>query len=383
MNEFFLEVNGRKFRGFKTIQFSDSLEQFVSIFQVTYAVNERVVNNQRIPKNLVKAQDKVRFFIDNNLIGTCYVDRISISYDADNHTAMISGRAITCDLVDSSINDKSYTQDDFLVLARNILDDNGYNFIKIIGDVKTKKIEQSTNDSVGTFQFADEIETEASNKGKKIFQFLNEYAQKAQVLLRTNKNGNLIVTRENSDKTIGNLINTKDNPNNNIKSASLDFDASQLFRFNKIKSAGNNSFFTEDSISQESNHDDPLIRSPRRIITDAKTTGSEKELNNIIKWETNLRRAKALNYVCTVQGYYTDRKFTQLWNLNTLVKIVDDKCQLNGQFLIKGVSYDKDNDSGSTTTLALVPRGSFNLDPDKVVTDSSSNDFGGAFLNSD
>jgi prophage tail gpP-like protein len=94
-------------------------------------------------------------------------------------------------------------------------------------------------------------------------------------------------------------------------------------------------------------------------------------------WQVNLRRAKGQRYDCTIQGFYSNK---EIWQANTLVQILDDKCQLNGEFLIQGVSYQKSN-SGTFTTLSIVNKGAFTLTP-ATIRSLSSNDFAsGLFKN--
>ncbi len=379
MNEFFIEVNNQKFKGFKTVSVTKSLENFVDIFNITISTKEKIINNQRIPQNLIKVQDKIRIFIDENLILTGFVDQLSISYDVDNHETIISGRSRTSDLVDSNMKQISYTIKDFKQLIEAVLSDNGYTDISVSSDTTIKQIEEKTNDS--GFSFQEEKDTKVSNQT--IFEFLDLYAQKVQILLRTDEEGNILLTREETENTIGNLISTKNNLNNNIISASISIDNTNRFRFNELQSQGDNKSYWKSTTNQTSSSDDTLVRSPRRKITVAKSSSLTSELTDLAKWGVNLRRAKSINYTCAVQGYYNDKKSTSLWNINKLVKVLDDKCLLDGQFLIKDVTFNKSVEEGSTTTLNITNRGAFTLDPETIVKELDSNDFASRLVNTD
>jgi hypothetical protein len=84
-------------------------------------------------------------------------------------------------------------------------------------------------------------------------------------------------------------------------------------------------------------------------------------LNNLAKWSVNVRKAKGSRYNCKVQGFYTQRNQGALWTPNTLVQLTDDRCQVNGQFLIQGVSYSKSL-QGTFTELSIVERGAFTVE---------------------
>ena len=382
-NNIFFEINGVKFEGLIKASLTQTLENFVDIFSLTFSVKENIVNQRRNPENLIRVQDKIRIFIDNNLRSTGNVDKLTISYDDKSHELSIAGRSITSDLVDSDIVGEGYKNlTDYETLIRKVLDDNGYSDIKIINNLG-KLLINLTNDSSGGWGDSEEGETKKSDTNEKIFNFLDKYALEAKILLRTDKDGNIVLTREETQQTIGSLINTKNNPNNNIKGGVIIIDNSKRFRFNEIHTQEDNGFFTISAINQNSSFEDKQVRSPRRSRVTKKFTSNTKDLDPIVKWETNLRRAQSINYSCIVQGYYTDKKNTDLWQSNKLVKVLDDKCQLDGQFLIKGVTYSKDLENGTLTKIDIVQRGTFNLNPDKVTKDLESNDFGNGLINID
>ncbi len=381
-NNFFLEVNGVRFEGFLKASLTQTLENFVDTFSFILSIKDEIKNNRRNPQNLIKAQDKVRIFIDNNLKLTGFVDKLTISWDDKSHEMLINGRSRTSDLVDSDIIGTGYKDlFNFETLVRSVLDQNGYTGIKIINNLGTLPINLK-NDSSGGWGDSDDEGGKTTNE--KIFSFLDRYAVEAKVLLRTNKDGNLVITREESEKTIGSLINTKNNQNNNTKAGKITIDSSNSFRFNEIYATEDNSFTGWSATSQPpAIFEDELVRSPRRSRTAKKFTSNAQDVVGIIEWETNLRRAQSRNYSCVAQGYYTDKKSTDLWEVNKLVPVIDDKCQINSQCLIKGVTYTKDLDNGTLTKLDIVQKGTFNLDPDKVTKDLASNDFGNGLINTD
>lgn len=380
-NNLFFEVNGVKFEGFIKGSLTQTLENFVDIFSFTFSVKETIANQRRVPQDLIKVQDTIRIFIDNELLSTGFVDKLLISFDDETHDLSVIGRSITADLIDSDIDGRTYNNIiDFQSLVTRVLSDNGYNNIKVINGLGALPINLK-GDTSGAWGRGEEKESDTSEK---IFTFLDKYALEAKVLLRTNKDGNIVLTREETEQTIGSITTTKNNLNNNVKSARIIIDNSDRFRFNEIRSEEDNSSTGWTAVSQApSIFEDKLVRSPRRIRNRVKFTSNQADLNDIVKWETNLRRAKSINYSCLVQGFYNNRQNTDLWQPNKLVAVLDDKCQLDGQFLIKGVTYNKDLENGTTTRLDIVNRGTFNLDPDKVTKDLESNDFGTGLINID
>ena len=196
MSEIYLEVNGKRYKGWTNVKVSKSLENFAGQFSFSSTVKE---NASLVVQNDLKLQDEVAVYIDETKIMTGYIEDLNISYSATNHSISVAGRDKTGDLIDSSIRTlKSYNISDFIVLIKTILSDNGYNNIEVInvtGDTLTMEEE-----ALGLSVEATQDET--------IAQFLQKYAKKVQVLLTTNEDGNIVVTRESESVLLGQLVNS-------------------------------------------------------------------------------------------------------------------------------------------------------------------------------
>lgn len=378
-NELFLEINGIRYKGWQSISVSKTIEGLTGQFSFQSSVNEIILNGTRLIENPIKAQDEARIFIDENLVITGTVESLNISYDASSHIVSVGGRDQTGDLVDSSIIQKSYSITKFTTLINTVLKDNGYD-IKVINKVLTIRDltpQDFTGNSTNSFSSSGGATAES---GDTVFSFLDRYAKKLQVLLLTDSDGNIVITREGTE-TIGALLSTKDNTDNNILSASIDINTNERFRFVEVYSQGDNNSFTKPSVDQAGNATDDDIRQPRRIRINSSNTTTTDFLNDLAKWNVNVKRAKGERYNCRVVGYYTDRESGTLWEPNTLVQVEDDKCELSGTFLIQGVTYTKSN-AGSFTDLSIVNRGAFTLDTQKAIQLFSVNDFASNLFNS-
>lgn len=365
-NKIYLEVNGVKYEGFTDISVTRSIENFANQFSFSTTVREgstqaddlgftRISSIKRIQNDLM-VQDEVRVFIDDNLILTGFIEDLNISYDAGSHSISVSGRDKTGDLIDSSTQKKVYTQLDFIKLVEKILSDNGYSSIKVINNLTAGSL--TTLDNSDNTANTNSISPENNDS---IAQFIDSIAKKVQVLVYTNKDGNLVVTREGDEEVNGSLINTANGENNNILSGNIK--VSSLDRFNRLfvfAQAGNKDF-TSQTVSQQGDATDSEVRTSRKKIINYNKPSLNLSLQNYAKWSINIRRAKGARYNCRVQGYYTTRENKEIWQPNTLVQIKDDLCQVNGQFLIQGVTYTKSN-QGSFTDLSIVNRGAFSVD---------------------
>lgn len=355
-----LEVNGVLYRGITDITINQSLENFAKSFSGSIVSKELILENTRIVENPIKVQDEAVIYIDNNKILTGYIEEVNISYDASSHIINFSGRDKVGLLIDSSIISTNYNKQFSLVnLIRQALNDNGYTNIEVI--------EQVAN--IGLFEDNETVSAEE----EPIFSFFDRYARKVQALLTTNEEGNIVITRESTDQAIGSLYSERGGRKNNIKSANLT--NSILNRFNNIEIIGQsgNDTFGANTVNQIGSATDSQITLNRKLRVVTSVTSKEPILNDAARWEVNVRRARGSVYSCVLAqfGFYQDKELTTLWKPNQLVNIKDDKCNLDGTYLIMGVTFNKSND-GTTTTLNITSQGAFSNNPLDEVPDKTT-----------
>lgn len=342
MSNILIEVNGIKYDGFIEAECSAGVERMSRQFRFSTSVKQNVQNDLR-------AQDKVKIFIDNKLFLTGKIETLNISYTPDSHTIEVSGRDQIGDLIDSSIIQKEYSQRDFLKLVTAVLKDNGYSNIKVLSNIETI-----------AFIRLEEGEVVKTEKGETIAQFLDRYAQKVQVLMFSDESGNLVIAREGDEQAVGALLSNIGNSNSNILGASIDIDITDRFKFIELYSQSDNDSFVESSIDQSAIAIDTDITYPRRKRITKSTASKTISLSELAKWNIVIRKAKGSRYQCRVQDFYTSRDKGLLWQMNTLVMVSDDRCQIDGQFLIQNVKFFKSG-AGTFTDLSIVNRGSFTL----------------------
>lgn len=90
-----LRVNGVDFEGFKSGEISLGIEQLCSSFSLEYFDSR----GSQAPTP-IESRDRCTLLIDDRVIMDGWVDSSSIEYDAKSYRAQVSGRSLTCDLVD-------------------------------------------------------------------------------------------------------------------------------------------------------------------------------------------------------------------------------------------------------------------------------------------
>lgn len=364
MSKIYLEVNGIKYEGFTEISVNSSLENFCSSFSFATTLKEKlsiVGSNTGKFANDIKLQNKVKVYIDDIKILTGYIESLDLDYNSQSHNIVYSGRDIGGDMVDSSIIQASYKQRNFAILTQIVLSKNGFTNVKVINKAGLLLLEPT-----------EVIKTE---DGEKVFDFLDRYAKKLQVIIKINRDGDLEIVRED-DSVVKNMLINNRTKDNNILSAELQLTTKDRFNVINVFSQANNRKHTSTSISQKGTAKDSAIRSTRRISLNMSTASQSKTLSALAQWNVNVRRAKGSRYTCKVVDFYSERienilvfelGFNKIWQPNTLVDIVDEVAQIEGTFLIQGVQFNQTVNNGSFTTLSIVERGSF--------TDSATNLF--------
>lgn len=282
-----------------------------------------------------KKNDNVVIYSNNEKIITAKIENITDNVDKSTYSLSISGRDKTGELIDSHMKPKIYKQKTFKSLVQAVLKDNGYNF-KIIEDVITSRLIDKTEDG----------------GHNKIFDFLDEYAKKAQVLLFTDEDGDLVITREGSDLAV-NVLDS-----NNILQSTLDTNINESYKFIDVYGSIKNNYSTKRNL-QKASIVNNLSNTNKRLIVKVSNNSSYKTLNLMANWYKNVKQATGSKYECSVKEH---SQGGLLWKPNSVVNIIDNRKSINGVFLIQGVKY-RSGASGNITDLSIVNLGSFGLPP--------------------
>lgn len=371
MTEFILEVNDKPYKNFKSASISRSMETLSGTFEFVATID----NFNNFP---IKLQDSVRVLLDNTPLLTGFIELVGPSYSNESHEIRLAGRDKTADVIDSSVlSAVTYSPNITLKnIIERLLSGNNITDIKVIDLVSPK-----------SFKEGDIIEGEI---GDTIFDVIDKYCAKRQVLATTDGDGNIIITRGATDELLVKLIHKNINISdklsgrqNNILSASASYSMENRFHAYIIKSQMNLTAINklpgkrsaEVIVDQEGGAIDKDVRRTRDLIISSDTSNNAQTADERGVWEANIRRARAFNYDCTVQGFYADETNKILWEPNKLVQVEDEKCDVSGQLLIKNVTYSF-SESGSLTSMGLGYRDSFTLEANQKAIDARSNSFG-------
>lgn len=342
-----LEVNGKKYYGFTEATADVRLDALSNSFSFEAAP----ANDIKIPFIL---GDECVVYVDDLPVITGHVEVITGSGSYETSKISIIGRDKTADIVDSKIG--------------------------VLNDVKApitfKRVVELVIQHIGaeidvidlagvSLDRADDIV--AAEPGDGAFDFLEKIARKKNVILTSNSDGNVVIQKAIGQLIEASVIHRTDGQGNNAISYAFKYDDTQ--RFHRYEAVGNlnvNSLSTFGAIapkkvvSQSGFVLDERIREGRQYIISSEQFGSSGNMKDRSSWEANIRRARSRVYTAVVTGY--KNQTGDIWTPNTLVKVSDDRANIDDVMLINAVTYRLTSDEGSTTELSLVNRDAYTLE---------------------
>jgi prophage tail gpP-like protein len=362
-----VEVNNIPFTGFQSITVTRSIETGSGTFQISATKKE----GQKFP---IKNGSKIVIKLAGHTVITGFIEKRSGRADSNSNIISLAGRGKIQDVIDCSLQgDQTFTGSTSL---KTIIE-------RVIKDVG---IDIQVIDGSGGIEDFDGQEIEATESDTKAFAFIEKLAKKRQVLITTNGEGNIVITRGLGRHIDTHLIHIENGKNNNVKEATLDEDHSNRFHKYIVKSADNPSADSGGGVkdpkvatNREGISIDNEIRKSRTLVINAESASDNQTSTERAVWKQNFERAKSKTYTATVAGFLAE-KDGKVWEPNFLVNINDDVVEEGGiraQMLIKSVTYNLSNEGGATTTLEFVVKDAYRLQAEQDAIEANANKIGG------
>lgn len=357
-----LEVNGIPYGNFKQGSISSRLDVLCNAMRFTLARDK----TSPLP---FREGSLCKVLIDDELVFTGSIEKLNIDYDKTNHVLVVVGRDLTGDLLDSTLEKisgigRGTSLKDIIKIILAQLSKDTIDVLGIAG-VTVEEVEK-----IDGFNTAADIASPET--GDNAWKFIEELARKRQVLLKTDENSNIIITR--SQPTVlqnGILKNVVGAEDNNIIKGSMAYDLTKRFAVYIIQTQENlialedeRSPDLDQVVSQRGRILDSEIRKGRQMVLAPKFAAASKDNENRAVWERNIRKGRGKLYRVTVAGF---RIGGVLWKINTLVNVRDDFCGLgkpDGEpavMLINSVEFTFSLTRGSITKLTLVDKDTYTL----------------------
>ena len=366
-----LEINGIAYDNFISFGIQRSLDTISGRFSVTASVNE-------MSDWPIKVGSSSRILVDGKPFITGQIDEISVGHSVNAHTIKLTGNSRTIDVVDTSMGTQSsFTGDTtFPDLIKNAL------LVSLI-NTGNEKTDIKVINNVVDLRKISETEFSEGSVGESVFDFISRYAQKLQVFLTDDVDGNIVIFKGRGSPINVNLIKRKDDPKNNILSSNVTYtNAGRFFKY-IIRSQGNlsagdynNEEPTIDIVNKVGEATDDKIRQSRTLIRESDTPLNDEDLTRLANWEANIRRIRGSTYSCTVQGFLPPGNSDQ-WLPGQLITLTDDYSRIEPStaLLVNSVGFSlsiggEKGGGGSITSLNLVDKDAYTEQANKPTGES-------------
>lgn len=371
-----LTLDGVPYTNFTKLSVTQSIEDFAGVFNFEATDVDGTFNRDDYP---AKIGSFCRVTIDDIAVLTGYVEVIDISQDAESHSVNIAGRDVTCDLVDSSVPPSLNFSAQTISLEKMIND--LQDLIGLDLPIINEVADLTDFDSDTIFS----LEAQGT-----IFEFLEPLARKKGVLLTTDGNGSIVITRGGFGGELGkdifNILKDGESGNNNVISSRITYDYSDRFQ-EYIGGSQSNLQALSDLDSDVDNEsitnsiasviDDKAPRDTRKFYFIAEETTNTADLNTRINWEANVRKTRSRVYEATLEGHTITGGVPYWFNEKAIV--IDDPMGVSERMLVQSVTFTESVADGELTTLKFVYRDAYTLTLATPEGDAATNSLGEPF----
>lgn len=320
-----LRVNGEEFAGFKGGTISLGLDQLCSAFSFEY--HDRRGAENPVP---IEEGDRCSLLIDDRVIMDGWVDDSDIEYDAKMYRASVTGRSLTCDLVDCTAMNRpsSWSNAPITAIIADLLNPFG--------------IQARFNGPLGASFAKFKLE-----KGEKVGDAIARLVR-ARGLLAYTVGSDLVIERAGTTTT-NTVIRTGDQVLRGKRHSSL----SQRFSdYHFIGQTRANDTTNGVNAAQLDGHvQDLAVKRYRPLLIVKGGHDSKADLGQIAVLERNQRAGKGERLPYTVRGWEREEG---LWLPNIRTRVIDTITNVDCEMLVVNVSYKfAPRDPGYVTELEL------------------------------
>lgn len=363
-----LRVGGQVFAGWKGVRVHTSLEQIAGTFAL--ALTERWPNQPTAW--VIPPGEFCQVEIGGEPVIAGYVDAVSVSYDAGSHEIKASGRDRTGDLVDCSAPSTAFSGQTFAAIASALTQPYG---IVVYDETELGRkltLKEKKAGKKGTPpkkpRAAGRLPKQACQNGESVHKTLEKLARSEGVLLVSDGEGGLLITRAGLGGDCATVLEF----GKNILRASLEHSHANLYSEITVKgqsaAPGSGKFDVSNAQPKHTvtraktvTTGNSEITRYRPLILVAETQADGQRCRQRAEWEAANRESKAKRISLTVQGWReSDGK---LWRINRRVRVVCPWLRVDGWWLIAGVDFSLE-EGGSLTALTLVGEKVFDLLPE-------------------
>ncbi|WP_035372833.1 phage baseplate assembly protein [Pseudoduganella violaceinigra] len=387
-NKLTLHVGGQVYGGWKIVNVRHGIEQIAGTFEI--ALTERWPDQQTAWAIPPGEFCEVR--IGAHVVINGYVDSVNVSYDSNDHRIQIKGRDKTGDLVDCSAPSQAYSGLTGKQIADRLCAPFG---IKVYDETTSAKKPTGQQEKSGkTAAPPDSPRVEgclpkfACQNGETVFRALERLARNEAVLLVSDHEGGLLLTRAGRAGRIAVPLEF----GKNVLSANLEMSHANLFSEITVKGQASaqevddvgkleaviSSKTTVKRAANGTKTGNSQITRYRPLIVVCESQADAARIRQRAEWEVGNREAKARKYVATVQGWYPDPMGDDIWRINSMVRVVDRLSRIDEEWLVAAITFKLD-EGGTTAEIELTSPKAFDQLPEIPEPKPGAKDAGSKF----
>jgi len=291
----------------------------------------------------LKPGKNVGVYVGKQQIINGYIDSLNANFDASTRTITLTGRDKTGDLVDCSVIDPpgEFRGLNLQELAKRFLSPFGIQL----------KVETDIGAAFDPFTI---------KQGESVFEALSRAAKIRGVLLISDENGDLVLTRRGSRKSNTALVQGV-----NILKGSVNYDNSKRFSnyFIKGQTAGTDEFHGKNAASSRGTAQDTGIVRYRPLLVIGETSLNTTESQKRAEWEASVRAAEGVTLDIEVAGW--QKRDGTLWKVNELVDVDCKMLGITSEMLMNNITFTKSNSGGTVSQMSLGRQDAF--EPESVI----------------
>lgn len=324
-----LEVDGKAFEGWTSVQVAKGLQNPAGAFALTYAARSQ----DGAPPAGIRVGAPCRVLIGGEPVIDGHVDATDPGFDARDRRLSVSGRDKAADLVDCSA-------------------------LNSPGTWKDRTLPQIAGDLLAPFGLSAEVEGDpgppfkafALQQGESVWEALERLTRFRGLMLVSTGDGSVRLIRPGRRRA--DFVLRQGETLMAVSGGRNDVDRFARYVV-KGQSAGDDEVNGPAAAGPSAEAADPGARPGRTLLIVAEEQATLASLKLRADWEANVRAARSQTWSITVQGWRDPAG--ALWAADLVVPIEAPWAELTGDQLIVDVDFRLDADGGSTTRLTCQP----------------------------
>lgn len=329
-NEVTLTVDGDDYRGWKEISIGAGIERLARDF--TLSVTWKWPGSTERPIR-IRQGAKCEVRIGRDLVLTGYAFATPIRYSASEVTVAVSGRSLTSDLVDCTVDEKpgQWRGQTVVSVVR-----------ALAGSYGIKVVDESGDSSSVADHSVEPTET--------VFESIDRLLSISELFATDDGLGRLVMAKPGSEGRAADALEL----GKNLKSGDAPLDFSRMYSEYQCvgQRAGTDEEFGAAASEVMAGATDGRVRRRRRLKVNPSGQLTPVLAQRRVEWERDYRLSRALKTAYEVQGWRQSNG--QLWRPNLIVRVVDDLIGFDRDMLITEVSYEL-GDGGMLTRMTVAP----------------------------